>query len=128
MPENSQSREKIREINRLWVEYSNGIFGFSVQKDIYAQEGGEIKDNPFNEKVWKNFLREIDWASLTSSFTLLQPQFSLDGRTEKGHLPYWYKWNQDELREDLHNSSEESILVKELGFLVLFYIVESIFD
>jgi len=31
--------EDLRTIDQLWVEYSNGSFGFSVQKRIYRSVG-----------------------------------------------------------------------------------------
>ncbi len=41
----------LRTIDRLWVKYSKGHFGFSVQKEIYLSVGGKPdgkydKENP----------------------------------------------------------------------------------
>ncbi|CCQ59603.1 GUN4 domain-containing protein, partial [Crocosphaera watsonii] len=35
--------EDLRIIDQLWVKYSNGQFGFSVQKQIYMDELGGTK-------------------------------------------------------------------------------------
>lgn len=44
-------------IDRLWLEYSNGKFGFSVQKRIYAEiSGGEI-----NRNGWHEFSKRVGW-------------------------------------------------------------------
>ncbi|MGK7903089.1 MAG: GUN4 domain-containing protein [Hormoscilla sp.] len=34
--------EDLRSIDKLWVKYSNGRFGFSVQKRIWLEEGGKV--------------------------------------------------------------------------------------
>ncbi|NJR67007.1 MAG: transcriptional regulator, partial [Leptolyngbyaceae cyanobacterium CRU_2_3] len=35
--------EDLRVIDRLWVQYSNGRFGFSVQKRIWLEVGGWLE-------------------------------------------------------------------------------------
>ncbi|NEP89520.1 MAG: protein kinase [Okeania sp. SIO2C2] len=45
-------------IDRLWVRYSNGKFGFSVQKKIYQSLGGTRK---YNSKVWEAFGDKVGW-------------------------------------------------------------------
>ncbi|WP_082209880.1 GUN4 domain-containing protein [Fischerella sp. PCC 9605] len=42
----------LRTIDHLWVEYSNGQFGFSVQKEIYLSVGGK-PDGKYYEEAWK---------------------------------------------------------------------------
>jgi hypothetical protein len=45
--------EDLRIIDQLWVDYSNGHFGFSVQKEIYLSVGGILEgsrtSSPFNK-------------------------------------------------------------------------------
>ncbi|MGB3508680.1 MAG: GUN4 domain-containing protein [Microcoleaceae cyanobacterium] len=43
-------------IDKLWVKYSNGKFGFSVQKQIYQSLGGT---NDYNEEVWRAFTDKV---------------------------------------------------------------------
>ena len=50
--------EDLRTIDQLWVKYSNGRFGFSVQKRIYQSLGGTTK---YYEKVWERFGDGVGW-------------------------------------------------------------------
>lgn len=50
--------EDLRTIDRLWVQYSNGRFGFSVQKRIYHSRGGTTE---YNEKIWESFGFWVGW-------------------------------------------------------------------
>lgn len=58
--------EDLRVIDRLWVYYSGGRFGFSVQKRIYEEVGKNF------QVLWKR----VEWASPTDI-----------GSSTKGHLP-----------------------------------------
>lgn len=48
----------LRTIDQLWVKYSNGNFGFSVQKRIYESRGGTRE---YNEKIWESFGFWVAW-------------------------------------------------------------------
>ncbi|MEK0180332.1 serine/threonine-protein kinase, partial [Microcoleus anatoxicus] len=50
--------EDLRTIDQLWVKYSDGRFGFSVQKRIYQSLGGTRK---YNQKVWEAFGDKVGW-------------------------------------------------------------------
>ncbi len=50
--------EDLRTIDQLWVKYSNGRFGFSVQKRIYQSLGGTRE---FDRKVWDKFGDRVGW-------------------------------------------------------------------
>ena len=50
--------EDLRTIDRLWVQYSNGRFGFSVQKGIYHSRGGTTE---YDEKIWESFGFWVGW-------------------------------------------------------------------
>ena len=67
------SATKLREIDRLWREYSNDRFGFSVQKAIY-QRGS------YN---YQQFIADVGWYK---SGSWLSPSFK--ETAPKGHLPY----------------------------------------
>lgn len=45
-------------INQLWVEYSDGRFGFTVQKQIWERVGGSTEAN---DKIWKRFGNCVGW-------------------------------------------------------------------
>jgi serine/threonine protein kinase len=50
--------EDLRTIDQLWVKYSNGRFGFSVQKRIYQSLGGTRE---YDREVWKAFSDRVGW-------------------------------------------------------------------
>ena len=45
-------------IDKLWIKYSNGKFGFSVQKQIYLSVGGTKE---YDQKVWEAFGDKVGW-------------------------------------------------------------------
>jgi hypothetical protein len=50
----------LRTIDQLWVKYSNGRFGFSVQKKIYLDVGGK-PDGKYYEEAWEKFGDRVGW-------------------------------------------------------------------
>ncbi|AFY50772.1 putative NTPase (NACHT family) [Nostoc sp. PCC 7524] len=52
--------EDLRIIDQLWVNYSNGHFGFSVQKDIYLSVGG-ILEGSRTSSPFKKVLVPFQW-------------------------------------------------------------------
>ncbi|MBC1195066.1 GUN4 domain-containing protein [Microcystis aeruginosa BLCCF158] len=50
--------EDLRTINQLWLHYSNGKFGFSVQKEIYESLGGTRK---YDQELWLKFCDRVGW-------------------------------------------------------------------
>ena len=69
-------------IDKLWVKYSDGKFGFSVQKQIYQDLGG-TKD--YDEKVWESFGDKVGWRKGGSWLSYSNLTFS-EGHY-MGHLP-----------------------------------------
>ncbi|WP_271253331.1 GUN4 domain-containing protein [Pseudanabaena sp. Chao 1811] len=51
--------EDLRTIDQLWVHYSNSKFGFSIQKKLWLDCGGEI--GKFDHKVFKKFASKVGW-------------------------------------------------------------------
>jgi hypothetical protein len=54
--------EDLRTIDQLWVKYSQGKFGFSVQKEIYLSVNGKLYDGSswtesWTESDWRNYRR-----------------------------------------------------------------------
>ncbi|MBN3940655.1 GUN4 domain-containing protein [Nostoc sp. NMS9] len=74
----------LRTIDRLWVKYSNGHFGFSVQKDIYLSVGGKADDN-YYEKAWEKFGDRVGWR--VNSSWIMWENVNFDTSALKGHLP-----------------------------------------
>jgi serine/threonine protein kinase len=50
--------EDLRTIDQLWVKYSDGKFGFSVQKRIYQGLGGTRVSR---RKIWEKFGDKVGW-------------------------------------------------------------------
>jgi hypothetical protein len=78
----------LHEIDRLWVKYSNGHFGFSVQKEIYLSVGGKADGNP-DFKSWLKFGNRIGWRNKWTRKWILYSECRFDISSPKGHLPGW---------------------------------------
>jgi hypothetical protein len=74
----------LRTIDRLWVKYSNGHFGFSVQKEIYLSVGGKL-DGKYDEEALKKFGDRVGWR--VESKWILYTQATFDISCPSGHLP-----------------------------------------
>src|SRR5919199_163929 len=72
-------------IDELWVKYSNGHFGFSVQKGIWESIEGTNKDE--DVEVWKQFGDKVGWRVNDSWVGYRNLTFSMDA--PEGHLPEW---------------------------------------
>ncbi|MEY3868429.1 MAG: hypothetical protein RLZZ338_2320, partial [Cyanobacteriota bacterium] len=76
--------KELRIIDQLWSKYSQGKFGFSVQKDIWVKNGGKLDGSYDNETYQKlgdavGWLKDGDWLSYSDlTFSINAPQ---------GHLP-----------------------------------------
>ncbi|TBR56534.1 hypothetical protein B4U84_29430 [Westiellopsis prolifica IICB1] len=64
-------------INELWLKYSHGHFGFSVQKHIWE----DVKESE------KDFGYKVGWSVLGKWIYHYNLTFSLDA--PPGHLPFW---------------------------------------
>ena len=62
--------QDLRTINELWVNNSNGKFGFSVQKELLLSLGGTIDKNGdgFDYDIWKKFGAKTDWLYQTADW------------------------------------------------------------
>ena len=52
-----QSAKSIKDL--LWQHYSNGKFGFKIQKTIYLETGNALGN--YDEKTYNNFIKKIGW-------------------------------------------------------------------
>ena len=75
--------EDLHTIDQLWVKYSNGKFGFSVQKHIYQSLGGTRQ---YDSKVWEAFCDRVGWRQGGRWLAYQDRLFSLDTHY-MGHLP-----------------------------------------
>jgi hypothetical protein len=77
----------LRTIDNLWVKYSDGHFGFSIQKEIYLGVGGKA-DGSYEEAVWKKFCEQIGWRINNNWITGSQVIYNTKKSGYKlGHLP-----------------------------------------
>ena len=81
--------EDLRTIDQLWLKYSNGRFGFSVQKRIYQSLGGTRE---YNESIWNAFGDHVGWRKegvwLTWDWGVI-----FDIKAPEAHLPVdLYQW------------------------------------
>jgi hypothetical protein len=74
--------KELHTIDNLWLKYSQGKFGISVQQEIYKNLGGTKE---FNYEVWKSFGDRIGWRSGGSWLNYSDLNFSLSAPT--GQLP-----------------------------------------
>jgi eukaryotic-like serine/threonine-protein kinase len=70
--------EDLHTINHLWVKYSNGRFGFSVQKRIYQSLGGAKEYNPL---TWVAFNAQVGWGKSFANIYYKR-------KAPEGHLPF----------------------------------------
>ena len=78
----------LRTINRLWVKYSNGHFGFSVQKEIYLSVSGKA-DGKSYEEAWEKFGDRVGWRveNEFGKFWIYYFDVTFDTSSPSGHLP-----------------------------------------
>ncbi|MFN6540409.1 MAG: SUMF1/EgtB/PvdO family nonheme iron enzyme [Nostoc sp. EkiNYC01] len=79
----------LREIDKLWVNYSNRRFGFSIQKEIYLNNGGKA-DSQYDEEAWGKFADSVGWRVNRKSISYQEINFS--NSALRGHLPVRELW------------------------------------
>ena len=77
--------QDLRIIDQLWVKYSSGRFGFSVQKRIWMKIENSIQDEHVD--IWKIFGDQVAWRVNDYWVGYRNLTFSLDA--PEGHLPGW---------------------------------------
>jgi serine/threonine protein kinase len=92
----------LQTINNLWVNYSNGRYGFSIQKQIYDQINipgwskklGQLLgtiDNTIDNVKMQNFVPSVGWCK-DSGLHYKYQELTFVPTAPKGHLPsriYW---------------------------------------
>ncbi|MBD2482283.1 GUN4 domain-containing protein [Planktothrix sp. FACHB-1365] len=80
---NNFPSEDLRIIDQLWVKYSDGRFGFSVQKRIYQSLGGTRE---YDEKIWRIFCDRVEWD-------LYYYTIAIDKHLSRSYQLGWGHWN-----------------------------------
>jgi plasmid maintenance system antidote protein VapI len=89
-------------IDKLWVHYSGGKFGFSVQKKIW-QECGSPTGTGWDYRLWKRFGERVGWkekggnwkkySELTQSLSHASlPVAGVVGDIWGGYYGVWWMW------------------------------------
>ncbi|MBW4450493.1 MAG: GUN4 domain-containing protein [Spirirestis rafaelensis WJT71-NPBG6] len=108
--------EDLEIINRLWFIYSDGYYGFSIQKEIYIDESkSKNYSNPYknfaNRVKWylnpyKNFANRVKWKREKGKW---KSQYApLPTPTYKGHFPaqvYFVNLGKEESQHKFQESS-----------------------
>lgn len=74
----------LRTIDRLWVKYGNGRFGFSVQKEIYLSVGGKA-DGEYYKEAWNKLGDRVGWK--VDNNWIDYDEVTFNTSAAKGHLP-----------------------------------------
>ncbi|WP_241829353.1 MULTISPECIES: GUN4 domain-containing protein [Desertifilum] len=74
--------EDLHILDQLWLNYSKGRFGFSVQAQIYRSLGGTRN---YDEKIWEAFGDRTGWCQHTAWLYYSDLTFNLSA--PPGHLP-----------------------------------------
>jgi hypothetical protein len=78
-------------IDKLWVEYSDGKFGFSVQKKIYRDLGGTNGTKDYDQKVWESF-EKVRWHEGRALGSWLRLSNYSNVNFSEGYLPLAAWW------------------------------------
>jgi hypothetical protein len=77
----------LRTIDQLWVKFSNGRFGFSIQKKIYLECGGKA-DGEYYKEAWEKFGDRVGWRVKGNWIDYFDVAFNTS--PYEGHLPvHW---------------------------------------
>ncbi len=76
--------EDLRTLDQLWVSYSQGKFGFSVQKKIYFGVDGTKE---YNWEGWEKFAHLVGWYDGKGKW-FSDIRYELLDTTPRGHLPH----------------------------------------
>jgi hypothetical protein len=76
--------EDLRAIDKLWVDYSKGKFGFSVQKKVWMACGGV--SGKYDSDVYKKFAYQVGWRRSGDWLSYGDFTFKLEG-SKHAQLP-----------------------------------------
>ncbi|MBD2135038.1 GUN4 domain-containing protein [Sphaerospermopsis sp. FACHB-1094] len=77
-------RQELRKMDQLWVKYSNGKFGFSVQKQIWLELGGKL-DGEFDYDTFTKLGDRVGWRK--NGDWLSYDSYTFSTNALHGHLP-----------------------------------------
>ncbi|WP_334691176.1 GUN4 domain-containing protein [Nostoc sp.] len=86
-------RKDLNNINKLWLKYSNGRFGFSVQKRIWKRLGGGSDTTYNSEEIQEKFGDEVGWRK--EGDWVYYSDLHYWRTAPSGHLPILLMLNSD---------------------------------
>ena len=72
----------LRTLDELWIAYTDGHFGLSVQKHIYQSLGGTWE---YNKKIWLAYCDRILWRK--NGMWIYPKDLRFTSSAPSGHLP-----------------------------------------
>ena len=79
--------EALKTIDKLWVKYSKGHFGFSVQAKIWTERECRGKQGKFDFTIYQDkFAKSIGWYD-GRKWINRYDNFDFSGDAKRGHLP-----------------------------------------
>ena len=84
--------DELLAIDRLWVKYSDGLYGFSVQKQIYVECGGKLDFSYPSDETWNQFCDRVAWKDKGEYLTSYSDLFNKKLINNSGHLPVSLVW------------------------------------
>jgi len=75
----------LNNIDQLWFKYSNGKFGFSVQKKIYLECGAKPDGKYPGDSIWSKFASQTGWNIGLNKGDYFSTRWA-------GHLPTLLFW------------------------------------
>lgn len=82
--------DELLAINHLWVEHSDGLYGFSVQKQIYMECGGKLNFTYSSNETWSEFCDRVAWKDDLGEYLFGYSGFKIYGYKKfknSGHFP-----------------------------------------
>ncbi|WP_414530473.1 GUN4 domain-containing protein [Nodularia chucula] len=78
-------RKELQIMDQLWLKYSNGKFGFSVQKQIWLELGGKYNGQHYDYGTFLKLVERVGWRRNRTN--LSYDDFTFSTNAPRGHLP-----------------------------------------
>ena len=80
--------DELLAIDRLWVNHSDGLYGFSVQKQIYDECGGKLDFSYPSDETWNAFCDRVAWRE-EGKYVSYSNLFGKKFINKSGHFPFF---------------------------------------
>ncbi|MDB9372324.1 GUN4 domain-containing protein [Nodularia sphaerocarpa] len=78
-------KKELQIMDQLWLKYSNGKFGFSVQKQIWLELGGKYNGQHYDMNTFLKLVERVGWRRNRTN--LSYNDFTFSTNAPRGHLP-----------------------------------------